>query len=736
MRKIVSFNDKWKFVKNANNVNNITEVTKSESEFVNLPHTWNNIDGQDGGNDYHRGECWYIKKFTKPVINSDDKVYLEFLGVAMSSKVYVNGNLAGEHKGGYSTFRVNLTEFLEDKNELVIAVDNQDNETVYPQKADFTFYGGIYRDVNLIVVPESHFELDYCGTPGIKVTPVVNLDNQSAEVVVEAWVKGTAQKVIFEVAGNTKEHNIEDGYAKAIFLIEDVHLWNGVKDPYLYEAKATLENGDSVNTKFGCRHFEIDAQKGFILNGESYLLRGVSRHQDFKDLGNAISHEHEKIDMELIKEIGATTLRLAHYQHSQSFYDLCDEEGLIVWAEIPYITMHMKNGRKNTLTQMEELVVQSYNHPSIITWGLSNEITAASPVDEELIENHKLLNDLCHKLDSTRPTTMANVFMLETNSPILQIPDINSYNLYFGWYLGELIENNEFFDEFHNKYPNMPIGFSEYGADANPQFHSSNPQKGDYTESYQAIYHEHILNMIEERPWLWSTHVWNMFDFAADGRDEGGKHGENQKGLVTFDRTVKKDAFYLYKAAWNKKESFVHLCGKRYVDRAEEKTEIKVYSNLSKVELYVDGKLFESQEGRTVFKFNIHISDKHKIEVKSGEYNDSMEIQFTKEVNMDYVFGEINPVNNWFDAEEIDETCFSIGDTLEEIRSNPQASAVINEIMNHGAEERGDVATTVKDNPALQRMLNRQKFVNILKQNRTDEKSMKQINRILQGIKK
>ena len=242
---------------------------------------------------------------------------------------------------------------------------------------------------------------------------------------------------------------------------------------------------------------------------------------------------------------------------------MCDEDGMVVWAEIPYITMHMSKGIDNTLSQMRELITQCYNHPSIAVWGLSNEITAASAVNDELIDNHRRLNELCHDMDSTRQTVMANVFMLETDSPILDVADINSYNLYFGWYLGDLEQNDDFFDEYHSKYPNRVIGFSEYGADANIAYHSSSPQKGDYTEEYQALYHEHILEMIDKRPYLWATHVWNMFDFGADGRDEGGKNGENQKGLVTFDRKERKDAFYLYKAAWNKKEPFVHICGRR-----------------------------------------------------------------------------------------------------------------------------------------------------------------------------
>lgn len=733
MRNIVSFNDNWKFIKNAADE---VEAAKGEGESIALPHTWNAVDGQDGGNDYHRGTCWYVKKFAKPEKNETDKAYLEFCGAAMTAEIYLNGEKISRHEGGYSTFRVEITERLEEENTLVVSVDNSNNTTVYPQTADFTFYGGLYRDVNLIIVPETHFELAYCGSQGIKVTPVVNLEEKKAVVTVEAWVCGDADMVTFEVNQEKINASLENGRAKAEFVIENVHLWDGVDDPYLYTAKAFMENGDIVSTRFGCRKYYIDPQKGFFLNGHPYLLRGVSRHQDFKGVGNALTIEHHKKDMEIIKEIGATTLRLAHYQHAQEFYDLCDENGLIVWAEIPYITMHMKNGRANTLSQMEELVVQNYNHPSIICWGLSNEITAASAVDDDLLENHRLLNNLCHRLDSTRLTTMANVFMLETDSPILEIPDINSYNLYFGWYLGELEQNDEFFDEYHEKYPDRVIGFSEYGADANPQYQAAVPEKGDYTESYQAVYHEHILQMIEKRPWLWATHVWNLFDFAADGRDEGGKHGENQKGLVTIDRKTKKDAFYLYKAAWNKKEPFVHLCGKRYVDRTEDVTEVKVYSNQSKITLVVDGKEFETQTGKTIFKFNVPISGEHKITAIADSCTDSITVKKVEEENQDYIFIKRSPVTNWFDADELDPECFSINDKLAEIKANPKAGAIIDEMMAKGASDRGDVADAVKDNPGLQRMMGRMTLISLLKQSGADDESIKQVNRILQGIKK
>ena len=729
----LTINDNWKFVKQAGNA---AEAMQAEGERISLPHTWNAEDGQDGGNDYYRGTCWYIKELTEVEKTEEEEVYLEFLGAAMISDVYLNGEKLFHHEGGYSTFRVNLTAYLTEKNVLAVAVDNGDNTICYPQKADFTFYGGLYRSVNLLVVPREHFALDYCGTPGIKLTPEVDLETKKANVTVEVWTSGNPKEVTITAAEQTKNVEVSGNYAKTVFEIEQVHLWDGLEDPYLYSAEAVLASGDRVSTRFGCRTFEMDSQKGFLLNGRSYPLRGVSRHQDVKGVGNALSLEDHQRDMDIIKELGATTLRLAHYQHAQEFYDLCDENGLVVWAEIPYITMHMSSVRANTLSQMEELIVQNYNHPSICCWGLSNEITAASAVDEDLLENHRLLNDLCHRLDATRPTTMANVFMLEIDSPILEIPDINSYNLYFGWYLGDLEQNEEFFDEYHEKYPDRVIGFSEYGADANPQYQSSKPEKGDYTESYQAVYHEHMLKMIEERPWLWATHVWNLFDFAADGRDEGGKHGENQKGLVTIDRRLKKDAFYLYKAAWNQKEPFVHLCGKRYADRAEEMTEVKVYSNQPEVTLFVDGNEVETKAGKTIFTFPVALQGEHTIEARSGAVSDQMQIRRVEEENPTYRMVQAKPVANWFDASTYDETCYSVFDKLGEIRENPKAGAVINQLMEQGAQSRGDVAEAVKDNPALQRMMGRITVESLLKQGGADAESIKQVNRILQGIKK
>ena len=725
MRNILQFNDNWRFFKTAE-----APASLPAWEAVTLPHTWNAVDGQDGGNDYWRGTAMYAKAFSKPA--HEGVVVLEFLGAAMTADVYLNGALLAHHEGGYSTFRVDITDKLQEENLLCVAVDNSNNDRVYPQKADFTFYGGLYRSVNLILAPENYFELCKDGTPGIKVTPVIK--GKNAVVTVETWQVGDGD-VSVSVAGMEKTVPSVSGHAVAEFVIENVHLWDGIDDPHLYEAKAEF-GGDEISTKFGCRTIEFDADKGFILNGRVYPLRGVSRHQDRKGLGNAITVKEHREDMEFIREIGANTVRLAHYQHAQEFYDLCDEYGIIAWAEIPYITAHMPNGRENTISQMRELITQCYNHPSIVCWGLSNEITASGTVSKDLLDNHRVLNDLCHSMDKTRPTTMAHVFMLETDSPLIDIPDIGSYNLYFGWYVGELEQNDKFFDDYHKKFPNRVIGFSEYGADANPQYQSKNAEKGDYSETYQCVYHEHLLKCIEERPYLWATHVWNLFDFAADGRDEGGKNGENQKGLVTFDRKLRKDAFYLYKAHWSK-EPFVHLCGSRYADRAEEKTEIKVYSNRSEVTLLVDGKEVSTKMGGKVYTFQIPLTGEHTITAKSGDLSDTMTIRKVEKANPDYrmVGGE---VVNWFDADTFDPTCFSIKDTLGALMQHPKAGVIVGRMMQAARASRGDVASATAGNANLERMMAGMTLQSLLKQAGPAIKpeQIQSLNAALQQIKK
>lgn len=737
MRKTLLINDNWKFVKE--NIG-MEKVFSASGEIINLPHTWNAIDGQDGGNDYYRGTCWYAKTFNKPELSPGDQVYLEFRGANSTAKIWVNDTKLLTHDGGYSTFRVNISEVLKENNKLIISVDNLPNNRVYPQKADFTFYGGIYRDVYVVIVPDSHFDMDYYGGSGLQITP--NINGKAAVVNLKSYIKGEAESVRYSVEGvGDIQVPVINGIATGSIEISEVHLWNGIVDPYLYKAKAELIKNsnviDKVESNFGCRDFSFDKDKGFILNGSPYSLRGVSRHQDRRDVGNAITKEMMSEDIQIIKEMGANTIRLAHYQHDQYFYDLCDEYGMIVWAEIPYITEHMPEGRENTISQMKELIVQNYNHPSIICWGLSNEISV-SGVTDDLIENHEILNCLAHNMDSTRPTTMAHAFMLEIDEPLVFLPDIMSYNLYYGWYLGNLKDNDEFFDAFHEKYPDKIIGLAEYGADANPKLQTSTPEKGDYTEQYQCVYHEHLLRMFEERPYLWATHVWNMFDFAADGRDEGGEHGVNQKGLVTFDRKHRKDAFYLYKANWSN-EPFVHLCGKNYIERPEEETEIKVYSNYDTVELYNNGELVEKKTCNKVFVFKIKIHGTHKLKVKAGNCSDETTIYKVSAPNKAYkLVGR--EVTNWFDDPEMNcpEGYYSIKDVMSDVRKSPEGSKILDDMINVAKSKRGDVAKNIKQSESMIKIMNAMTVEALIKQSggSIPKSVIIQVNKALNKIKK
>ena len=714
MRHTVSLLDGWRFAKTAE----IPAAFPESWQPVTLPHTWNAADGTDGGNDYWRGTACYCRRLTPPALAAGEQLWLEFEGAAMTAEVYLNGRKLARHAGGYSTFRVELTPALvEGVNLLAVLVDNSENDTVYPQKADFTFYGGLYRPVHLLTVPAGHFALSYHGGSGLKVTPIVNLEARRATVTVEAYTENAdGETVTFLTAGQTLTATVGNGCAKAEFVIENVHLWDGVDDPYLYTLTASLSSGDSVSARFGCRTIAFDADKGFLLNGRPYRLCGAARHQDRQGLGNALTDAEHEEDLALLREMGANTVRLAHYQHAQHFYDLCDECGLVVWAEIPYITKHMENGRQNTLDQMTDLVVQNYNHPSIVCWGLSNEITASGGVTPDMVENHKLLNDLCHKLDPTRPTTMAHAFMLDMDDPFVELADIRSYNLYFGWYLGELEQNDAWFDEFHQKHPEAVIGLSEYGADANPVYQNGHPEKGDWSEPYQALYHEHMLKMWAERPYIWAMHCWNMFDFAADGRNEGGKPGQNQKGLVTFDRKTKKDAFYIYKA-YLSKEPFVHLCGRRYIDRPEAVTEVKVYSNQPAVTLLVDGREFATQTSDKIFKFQVPITGAHTIEARSGKLSDTIAIRKVDKPNPAYsVTG--GEVVNWFDRpDELERPgYYSILDSMEAIKQSPAAQQAVERVMARATGSFGDVAKGITMPASMQAMIDRMPLNKLLRQ--------------------
>ena len=699
MRNIININENWAFTKEKVN---LPTSLPTDWEIVNLPHTWNAIDGQDGKGEYFRGTCYYVKEFALPKQPlTGGRIFIEIPAAGQQATVYVNGEKVIYHEGGYSLFRADITKYCtKEKNLLVIACSNEYKENVYPQSADFTFYGGLYRGVNLISVPNEHFELEYYGSPGIMVTPKVREDN-SASFEISTFVKNTDENftVLYsnldkegkEVAGGTSEAKEKNTIT---LLVPNAHLWD-IDDPYLYYVKATLQRRneayDEVKTAVGVRSFSCDPNKGFIINGKEVPLRGVSRHQDKLYIGNALTKEDHYEDARIIKELGANTIRLAHYQHSEDFYNACDELGFIVWAEIPFISVFNKctEAHENCISQLKELIIQNYNHPSICFWGISNEILIGG-ISEELVKRHIELNALAKELDKTRLTTIANVSMTPLDSPMNEITDVLSYNHYFGWYGGAMEDNGPWLDKFHQVHPDRCLGLSEYGCEGILTYHGPNPACKDYSEEYQALYHECLAKTLEDRPWVWSSHVWNMFDFGCAARSEGGVSGRNNKGLVTLDRKTKKDSYYIYQAYWSKKP-MVHIAGRRYAKRSGESTEVRVYSNEDQVELYLNDKLVEKQKGYRVFVFKLSLKDgSNSLVAKTASSIDAITLEKVDKEPSIYTLPEVNErkegVANWFkmvgsldlaSPMTFPEGKYSIHDTFEELANNKEAFELV-----------------------------------------------------------
>lgn len=698
MRNIINLNQDWRFIQEDKG---LPESLPLDWESVDLPHSWNAIDGHDGNGSYDRGKYWYAKTFKTPKQPlAGGRVFVEILAAGQQATVYVNGQEAVYHEGGYSIFRADITDMCkkDEENLLVVACDNSHKDSVYPQSADFTFYGGLYRGVNLISVPDTHFDLEYYGGPGIMVTPKP-CDCGGATFEIVSYVKNpdenfTVLYYIYDADGNEVASACRPADDTAVKIcVPDAKKWD-IDSPYLYTVVARLQRRneiyDEVSTKAGVRSFSCDPDKGFIINDVQTPLRGVSRHQDQLYKGNALTREDHYKDAKIIKELGANTIRLAHYQHSQDFYDACDEMGFIIWAEIPFISVMNKDpdAHQNCISQLKELIVQNYNHPSICFWGISNEILIGG-ISEKLVENHKELNALAKEMDPTRLTTIAHVSMTPIEGPMHGITDVESYNHYFGWYGGKMEDNGPWLDNFHKVHPEICLGMSEYGCEGIITYHGPNPACKDYSEEYQALYHEHMAKVFDERPWIWSSHVWNMFDFGCAARNEGGVAGRNNKGLVTMDRKTKKDSYYIYKAYW-KKEPMVHLCGKRYAQRAGETTQIRVYSNQPEVTLYLNGEQIDKQSADKVFVFEVALADGFNvIKAEAGDIKDTMTLEKVEKEPEIYVLPEVNEraegVANWFSTigdldlkapMEFPEGMFSIKDTFEEISQNPEAMEI------------------------------------------------------------
>ena len=691
MRNVVSLNENWTL-----------SFPKGDhaTEQVNLPHTWNAVDGNDGNGSYLRTTGVYTRTFTAPKQPREGgRTYVEVLAAALNSTVKVNGQVATTHEGGFSIFRADVTDLChEGENELTIEVSNEDTPSMYPSSADFTFYGGLYRGVNLISVPDAHFDLDYYGGPGMMVTPVPTEDG-GANFTIKSFVTNPADDL-------TVMYSIEDCFGREVasavrgsadtevtIYVPDAQLWS-MDEPNLYTVVATLQRNneevDEIAANVGVRSFKVTPDEGFSINGVPTPLRGVSRHQDRVFEGNALTAEEHYDDAMLIKELGANTIRLAHYQHSQDFYDACDEIGFAVWAEIPFISVFKKGegAHKHVMEEMKELIIQNYNHPSIMFWGISNEILIGG-ISQELVDTHHDLEKLCKELDPTRLTTIAHVSTTPVNGPMHHITDLESYNHYFGWYGGKMEQNGPWLDQFHAEHPDICIGISEYGCEGIINWHSNTPQCKDYTEEYQALYHEHMAQVFEDRPWVWASHVWNMFDFGCAARNEGGVSGRNNKGLVTMDRKTKKDSYFVYQAYWTQ-TPMVHIAGRRHAQRAGETTEIKVYSNQDTVVLYVNGKEVGQQTAHRVFKFNAALNEGfNTIVAVAGDVKDSITLEKVAEEPGYYTLPEFNErqegVANWFKQVgsmdltapmEFPEGYYSVKDTMEDLAKNEEALAL------------------------------------------------------------
>ena len=595
---------------------------------VNLPHTWNDKDVQQGITQ-HRTSGIYTKTFFVNKEWSQKRVFIHFEGANITTTVSLNGQKIGEHKGGYAAFSFELTAHLayDRDNILKVEVSNEMDMAVIPLVGDFNNYGGIYRPVQLIVTerPICISPLDYAG-PGVYIKQS-DVTEQSAniEIITKYLSKDKAlvnyKTTVLDADGNSVESQTteqaismdKDGAFTHNYTIENPHLWNGKKDPYMYQVRVELlQNGkilDSKTENFGLRYFQIDANEGFTLNGQSLPLRGVSRHQDKIDKGSALSNEDHEEDMEIMLEMGINTLRLAHYQHAEKVYDLADSAGIVVWAEIPFIGLPkiattFSNGYEpsdafyeNTKQQLIELIRQNYNHPSVLMWSLYNELQ--NPIDASPVAFLKELNNLAKAEDPSRLTVAAGLLSPDKHPEMQNITDVFAYNRYFGWYYGAPNDMATFLDDTHKNFPNHKIGVSEYGAGGSIHHHTDkverpNPIGSPHPEEWQAYYHEEHLRILEERPFVWGSFVWNMFDFSSHQRREGDQQGRNDKGLVTFDRKTKKDAFFFYKANWSE-APVLHITSRRYVFRKEKKTNIKIYSNLSNVILTINGKAQTAQ---------------------------------------------------------------------------------------------------------------------------------------------
>lgn len=684
---------------------NFSVPEEGKEQKVDLPHTWYQDENQ------YRGQAVYRKHIVPDVLcpetpweNRD--LFLELEGADHTVRALVNGTEIGLHKGGYSTVHFKIPSDCVCGNgfDLELYVDNRAGDEVSPLAGDFTVFGGLYRNVNLLLAEKTHFDCLYYGTDGVilrtsvgaegqgilRIEPHVVCENPEDDVTVRYTVLDPEGTAVLETTGSGQE--------TVTVSLPEIRLWNGQKDPCLYAVRAELmyENRcvDSVEKHVGFRAIRLDSSEGFFLNGQSFFLRGVAKHQDSEGCFSAVTDREIDRDFELIGEIGANAVRLSHYQHPQHTYDICDREGYVVWAEIPMLKMtEKKETMDNALQQLKELILQNLHHPSICFWGIQNEIGMFRDAPY-IHRNVSELYETAKKLDPDRIVTCANLYPMKSGSMLNRLTDMVGYNIYFGWYYGKMQDYGTFLDRMHEELPGVPLGISEYGVDAQTWLHSETPMVKDYSEEFQSLFHQTVYPMFEQRSYLWGSFVWNMFDFSSSRRDEGGRKYRNAKGLVTYDRKTRKDAFYYYKAKWSQ-EPFLHICEQRFVKRTGDRITVRVYTNLKQVELRSSGQgsLRRENDGNgTVLFENLPLQEGKNLFTVTGYTENGIQLteqavfEKTETPEPSYVLPDSHAgetVQNWFLEEEgVDlDQYFSVRDRAEDLMEQEECRRILKKYL-------------------------------------------------------
>lgn len=624
-RSVESFNSGWSFKKAPAEKELAVNARKWDSGWseVEIPHTWNAKDMQVQADNFYEGTAYYKKQYFFPPELKDKRVFLRFEGVGSCAEVFVNGMLATSHKGGYSAFACEISPLLKagEENEIIVKADNKSRPDVIPVNHNlFGVYGGIYRPVWLIVTEPYTISVTDCASPGVYVTQK-NVSKKQADVNVKVKLDNgtlqpapvTLQNTIYNQEGKqiaTQSQSFElsaqgEQAYESSFTIKNPTLWQGRENPYLYKVVSRLiKDGkviDEMVQPLGLRKYEIVAGKGFYLNGEKYPMYGVTRHQDWWGLGSALKNENHDFDLATIMDVGATTVRFAHYQQSDYLYSRCDSLGLIIWAEIPFVNRVTGEEAENCRNQLRELIRQGFNHPSIYVWGLHNEVYQPHQYTRELTQS---LHDLAKTEDPDRYTVSVNGYG-HMEHPVNLVADIQGMNRYFGWYEKKIQDIKPWVENLEKEYPHQKLMLTEYGADANLNHQTEylgdalNWTKEFYPEAFQTKTHEYQWSVIAAHPYIIASYLWNTFDFCAPLWVRGGVPARNMKGLVTFDRKVKKDSYFWYKANWSK-DPVLFLTQRRNWDREKKETSVTVYSNIGTPKVYLNGKeLSGIREGYT-----------------------------------------------------------------------------------------------------------------------------------------